>query len=433
MARILMLTHWTGGDVFPFMKLGKRLQKNGHEVILFSHCVYESYAVADGLGFVAIDDKTEYDDMNRDLYLLEDPVHSRQNTLDFFDRYHNCDRMIREYKAMEQYIIDGETIILSRHRSSVAGLLLAEKKRIPVASVSLAPNYFDHMELHNQLFGKEMCDEINKARAILELSSIEDWKSWLYSPAFLGFWPEWFARAEEEWPEHVKLIGYVDEKKPKEELEVAVTEFLKEHEKVVLISGGTSTLLNKDFYRVGCDAVEACGYYGIAVVTHEEHMPTKKYDNILFVKSICMESALEQVDAIIHHGGMGTLSEACREGVPQVILAHLIDRPDNAARLKKVGIAEAYSPKDWENIEKIAEGIKEVTSIEFTEHCKDFAAKVIEEEERFDYNGLIDELLHKDIYILNGVKKKADVSEEKTQKLTAKQIYLLLQQKKEKK
>jgi len=46
-----------------------------------------------------------------------------------------------------------------------------------------------------------------------------------------------------------------------------------------------------------------------------------------------------QAGALLHHGGIGTAVRALRSGTPQVILAHGADRPDNAARLARFGLA----------------------------------------------------------------------------------------------
>jgi UDP:flavonoid glycosyltransferase YjiC (YdhE family) len=49
----------------------------------------------------------------------------------------------------------------------------------------------------------------------------------------------------------------------------------------------------------------------------------------------------------VHHGGIGTAMRALRAGVPQVIMAHGMDRPDNAARLAKLELAQWTQSKDW--------------------------------------------------------------------------------------
>jgi rhamnosyltransferase subunit B len=40
---------------------------------------------------------------------------------------------------------------------------------------------------------------------------------------------------------------------------------------------------------------------------------------------------------VIHHGGVGTTAQALRSGRPQLIAPYLVDQPDNAARVQRLG------------------------------------------------------------------------------------------------
>jgi UDP:flavonoid glycosyltransferase YjiC (YdhE family) len=43
--------------------------------------------------------------------------------------------------------------------------------------------------------------------------------------------------------------------------------------------------------------------------------------------------------AVVHHAGVGTAGEALRAGRPQLCVPFLVDQPDNAARLARLGVA----------------------------------------------------------------------------------------------
>ena len=68
MANILFLTHWTDGDVLPFFKIGRLLKTYGHEITIFTHCVFEDTAKKYGFHFVPIDSQAEYLEMQK-MYL----------------------------------------------------------------------------------------------------------------------------------------------------------------------------------------------------------------------------------------------------------------------------------------------------------------------------------------------------------------------------
>ncbi|MGP4105280.1 glycosyltransferase, partial [Nonomuraea sp. KM90] len=67
-------------------------------------------------------------------------------------------------------------------------------------------------------------------------------------------------------------------------------------------------------------------------------------------------TVMPQVAAVLHHGGIGTLTRALVAGTPQVILAHGADRPDNAARLATAGLARWLPEHRW-TAEEVAEAL----------------------------------------------------------------------------
>ncbi|WP_054743051.1 glycosyltransferase [Cellulosilyticum ruminicola] len=334
MSHVLLVTHWTAGDVYPFIKLGAELLKEGHRVTVFSHCVYEKKAKEEGLEFVALDTPSLYEAMNNDLNMLADPIKHRDECIYFQNKYHGKERLIEECKLIEAHCTDKETIILARHRSSISGMLVAERLKLPYATVVLAPNYFAHMDLHEEIFGNSLKEEINKAREVLDLPAISSWKQWLYSPKYiLGIWPEWFAQKDESWPEGVYPVGYIksenkqaDEEGYSEEIDCLLRKAKLDNKPIVLISGGSSKMLNPLFYEVTAKACEIAGYLGILVTRYEEMVPNPLSDNIIWAKYVPLAALMKEVDVIIHHGGMGTLSEAVDAAIPQIILPHLADR-----------------------------------------------------------------------------------------------------------
>ncbi|PHV70429.1 glycosyl transferase [Sporanaerobium hydrogeniformans] len=371
MANIILVTHWTGGDVIPFIKLGYHLKNEGHEVTLFTHCEYELQAKEKKLDFVALDNPELYKQMNEELYQLADPINKREECIEFQLKYHGKERLLAEYEKIVPYCNKPETIILARHRSSVSGLLVAEKLKLPYASVVLAPNYFSHMDLHDKIFGQELIKEINKVRMQLDLPQIKSWKNWLYSPKSMwGIWPEWFASKTEDWPQGVSTIGFFEQEIDENELfDPTIERLLETTEPIVLISGGSSEMVSPRFYEVAVKACEQAGFRGILVTKYERLVPKDLPSPILWVKQIHLVSLMRRVNIIIHHGGMGTLNEAISAGIPQIIMPHLTDGPDNAERLVKLGIAKSFAKARWDS-DLIAEAIVTSLQPEVIEKCR---------------------------------------------------------------
>jgi rhamnosyltransferase subunit B len=54
-----------------------------------------------------------------------------------------------------------------------------------------------------------------------------------------------------------------------------------------------------------------------------------------------------RVAAVVHHGGIGTLSQALRAGVPQLIRPMAYDQFDNASRACRLGVAMELLPRAY--------------------------------------------------------------------------------------
>ncbi|MFG0294211.1 MAG: glycosyltransferase [Phycisphaerales bacterium JB050] len=57
------------------------------------------------------------------------------------------------------------------------------------------------------------------------------------------------------------------------------------------------------------------------------------------------DALFPHADLVIHHGGIGTTASVLRAGVPSVAIPFTHDQPDNARRLRRLGVASVISPK----------------------------------------------------------------------------------------
>lgn len=354
MSDYILVTHWTGGDVYPFIRLGKMLKREGHKVTIVTHCIYEENAKSAGLDFVAVDTLDEYESMNRDLPMLTDPIGHKDEYVHFHIHYHGKERLLREVDLIEK-VCSSDSIIIARNRSSISGLLVAEKNHLRYASMILAPNYFSHMELHNEMFGNAFCEEINKAREALQLPPISDWKDWLYSPkVILCGWPRWYADRDETWAEGATPIGFLEECDQPKEIELAqdITDFLNEakqrNKKIAIVTGGSARMANVDFYRTAIHSCILAGVYTIAITPYDECIPQDIPETVKCVRYVPLRYLMTKVDLVIHHGGMGSINDAIDAEIAQIVMPHMIDGPDNADRLAALGIATKFPPKLWD-------------------------------------------------------------------------------------
>ena len=54
---------------------------------------------------------------------------------------------------------------------------------------------------------------------------------------------------------------------------------------------------------------------------------------------------LPRAAALVHHGGIGTCAQGLAAGVPQMVMPLAHDQPDNADRLRRLGVSRTVMPK----------------------------------------------------------------------------------------
>lgn len=408
MENILIITHGSGGDVKPFIKIGRMIVTKGYNVTILTHCIYENEVKLNNLNFVAIDTYEEYKDKNDKLNYLSDAIKQSKEYIEFNKKYCGADRTYKEYKIISQYC-DPDTIIIFRHRFSLAGLLAAEKYRLPAISVFLAPNYIQHLQLHEELIGKEMRNEINIVRGKIGLEEISNWTEWMCSPKLkIGLWPNWYAKEEIESINNMFAIGFPEKKNiNKYEIPDKIKEFIKGKKKIAIITAGTSNAINPNFYKIAAESCIKAKINGILITAFDEFVPRNLPSTILRLKEAPLKNIMPYANVIIHHGGIGTCSEALACGIPQLIMAHLADRPDNANRLKKLGVAKVFSEINWKT-ELIRQAIVEVIDDEvLLIDCKKISKKTDNDNIEGNIDSIMKEISeYKDKYIVTNYKSK---------------------------
>ena len=97
---------------------------------------------------------------------------------------------------------------------------------------------------------------------------------------------------------------------------------------------------------------------------------------MLQVDRVAFEQLFHRVDAIVHHGGIGTFAEALRAGKPQIIKPMYWDQFDNGALAQSMGVAETILP-DRFNAEVLAASLEKVlSSADVARSCRTAKQKV---------------------------------------------------------
>lgn len=372
---VLLISLGSAGDVLPFLPLGRRLKERGHAVTLLSHCYYEGKTRLSGLDFVPLDTSSEYERFVEDQPLLNTPWGISE-----FLRRHVLPKVSLQYELITQQFSRRNTVLVTRDLFDTAARLISEKLSIPVLWVFTTPSQLTTWKLRVELFAHGLAQDINLLRTALGLSPVSDWYSWLrYPKRSIALWPDWFAPPECDWPSDVASVGFVVEDGSETgEIPLEIKAILADGEPPILITAGTGVYLGAEFYTASAEACRLLNRRGILVTQYQKQLPKQLPDSVHWFSYLPFRTLMPHMQAVIHHGGMGTLSCALAAGIPQLVLAMGADRPDNAARLRHLGVAEYVLPPAWQP-RMVAERLHRLTSSRaIRERCEDLARRVEE-------------------------------------------------------
>jgi rhamnosyltransferase subunit B len=364
--RFLLAPVGSGGDVHPFIGIGRELKARGHDVILFGAEPYRQVVEESGIGFVSNVSVESYNEAisNPDLW------HPRKGLPTFL-------RMIvptleSSRRALEDHYLPGKTMIVG-HPLGFAARTFEEQQNVPSATIHLAP--FSIRSVHKVPalppgtdisgwprwlkqalwyavdkagFDPAIVPELNRWRATLGLPPVRRvFKSWLNSPGMvIGLFPEWFGPRQPDWPEQFESALFPLWDDPAgSPIDPELSAFIDAGSPPVVVSPGSANRQAKPFFVAAAAALQRLGRRGIFLTGYPEQLPSPLPDTIVYRRYAPFSAVLPRSALLIHHGGIGTVAQAMASGVPHLIMPMAFDQPDNALRAASLGVARWLKPK----------------------------------------------------------------------------------------
>ena len=192
---------------------------------------------------------------------------------------------------------------------------------------------------------------LNAWRAELDLPPVQrPFHSWLHSPqATLGLFPEWFGPPQPDWPPQVRLTAFpLDDEVGSKSLPPDIIEFLSSGPPPVVFTPGSANRQAPQFFRAAVEAAATLGRRAILLTRFAEHLPTMLPSSVLHVPWASLSHLLPSCAAIVHHAGIGTSAQGLAAGIPQLLMPMGFDQPDNAVRLRRLGVGDILPPHRFE-------------------------------------------------------------------------------------
>jgi UDP:flavonoid glycosyltransferase YjiC (YdhE family) len=189
---------------------------------------------------------------------------------------------------------------------------------------------------------------------------------------------------QKDWPEHTLITGFCfyDADAGNAALPEQLKNFLAAGEApVVFTLGSAAVLAAGDFYEQSARAAKKLGVRAVLLIGADaRNRPQQELPHSICVAEYAPYSKLfERVAMVVHQGGVGTTAQCLRAGRPMLIMPYSHDQPDNARRMKRMGVARVIQRASYKP-GRVARKIRAMLAKpEFEERARALAEEVAQE------------------------------------------------------
>ena len=370
MARILITSWGSYGDVYPYVGLALALQERGHRPVVAMAEFYRALIESLGFEFHPVGPAIDPDDRALIARVMDPRRGSDVLLKDILMPSLRADHAALDAAAR------GVDLMVT-HPITFAAPVIAQQRGLPWVSTVLAPMSF---------FSPTDIPVLPPAPFLAPLARLGPWygravarvarrstQGWMkpvfdlrhelglppgghplfegqFSPALtLALFSRVLAAPQPDWPANVAVTGFVFYNGP-DGLAPELGAFLDAGPPPVVFTLGTSAVAAAgQFYEESVDAVRRLGIRAVLLTGgFEQNRPRAALPpGVLLVDRAPHQSLFPRAAAVVHQGGAGTLAQALRAGRPTLVVPHAHDQPDNAARVAKLGVATTLLPRSY--------------------------------------------------------------------------------------
>jgi rhamnosyltransferase subunit B len=409
MARIVITTFGTAGDINPFLALGLGLRSRGVDVV---------FAVEDGLrpvveaaGFsvrqLSGDATRMLGAQMRALLGKSSPLRALRLVVEAY--------LVPTLRPRIRELLDAcdGADLLVASSPQVAAAFAADLLHIPLVTVPLSPVAIPSAytspqplpiplppavqrlvnrafwALGGQVVGRIVDPPLNQIRREYGLRPYRNWMAVgrdnssaqlvavAVSPVLCPAPPDWPAVARETgflfWDE----LGAW-------QAPAELTSFLSESQPIVALSAGSMSLdmagAFGQFYRDCIAALRAAGARALLIGATGEAQPDPLPSGVYALPFAPFSMVYPRCAAVIHHGGIGTAAQALRAGVPQLVVPWVLDQFWTAAQVEKIGAGHTLEGQGFTTVRATTLLRDLLSSDRIHERCAGVAAKIAGED-----------------------------------------------------
>lgn len=374
--RIVFSTYGTFGDVNPLIALSLELKRRGHRPVLAVPEMFRGKIEPLGIGFAPVRPEQDPSD-TRLIAMIYDIKHGTETGLRKFlfpALRESYDDLLAAVEA------EGGADLLVTGELAYAGPMVAEKTGVPWASYVLAPfSFFSAYDppvlppYPTLARVQEAVPPLGHVVARVARFVTRKWPEPVYAlrrelglpegkdPIFdakhseslvLALYSAVMGAPQPDWPRSAKVTGFAfyDGTGDEGQLPPELAAFLESGPAPLVFTLGSAAVMHAgDFYEQSAAAAELVGQRAVLLIgADDRNLPKRKLpDTICVTRYAPYSQIFPRASVIIHQAGIGTTAQALRAGRPMLVMPYSHDQPDNARRVRRLGVAEVLGRKQY--------------------------------------------------------------------------------------
>ncbi len=383
MAKVVLATFGSLGDLHPMVALALELKRRGHHIKFAGMDFYREKLETLGFEWARMAPHFSPDDVAH----VPEMVDAKKGTEKILREIiiANVPQMYEDLLAAvsgADILISGEIIYAAKS--------VVEKTEIKWVTTTLAPIsffsvydppvpptaiWFEKLRFLGPLFHRLLfrlirmsmrnwLDEYRSFREKLGLNPDDD-------PIFYGKFSRdlhlvMFSRVlgvpQPDWPTGAVQTGFCfyDGQSDTGQMPEALNEFLDAGEPPIVFTLGSAAVLDpRDFFTESVKAAKILGRRAVVLYGMFGEPPQGLTNDIAGFEYAPYSLLFPRAACVVHQAGVGTTGQVLLAGVPQLIVPFAHDQPDNAARCRRLGVAEVISREKYQ-AERAAKAIARI-------------------------------------------------------------------------
>jgi rhamnosyltransferase subunit B len=363
MARVVLTTFGSLGDLHPYVALARELRARGHRPLVATHGFYRERVEAAGIEFHPVrPDLADFGDpavtMRRAIdspwateFVVRRLVlpHLRASHEDLFAACRGADALVGHVLTLAAPLVADERG-LPRIHAVLQPLTLCSAHDPPVLSTApvsrwarrLPPAAWRPLWALARATSRPWLRGLDALRAEVGLppASGHPLLDGFSSVLNLALFSPVLAAPQSDWPPRTVTTGFAfwDRDEAGEGAPAALRAFLEAGPPPIVFTLGSSAVWAAGrFYREAVGAAAQLGMRAVLLTGPLAAAPSGR--EVLAVPYAPHSELFARAAAIVHQGGIGTTGQALRAGRPMLIVPFSHDQPDNAARCVRLGVA----------------------------------------------------------------------------------------------